>query len=148
MNRIGFKARLSLLLILALLVAAVAVGCGENGIPVTTESTVTNVPAEREILGEGKYYFDFTAISGDGERFEYIIRTEAETVGEALLALGLIAGEDGPYGLYVKSVCGIVADYDINQTYWALYTDGEMSMAGADSVKCADVKLVEFKVEK
>lgn len=148
MKKLMFYARLSLILILTLLVAAVAVGCGENETPVTTDAVVTDAPAERETLGEGQYSFDFTAIAGDGERFEYTICTDAETVSEALVSLDLIAGEDGPYGLYIKSVCGVVADYDIDQTYWAFYTDGEMSMVGADSVKCADIKSVEFKVEK
>lgn len=148
MRRMNFNVRLSLILIIALLVAAVAVGCGENEAPETTDAVVTDAPAEREILGEGKYYFDFTAISADGERFEYTVRTDAELVSDALTALGLIAGENGPYGLYVKSVCGVVADYDIDKTYWALYVDGEMSMVGVDSLKCADAALVEFKAEK
>ena len=54
----------------------------------------------------------------------------------------------GAYGIYVKSVCGAIADYDKDKTYWALYTDGEMSFVGADQVKCGEVSLVEFKVEK
>ena len=130
MRKASFKTRLSLLLILTLLVAAVAVGCGEK---------TTHV---------GEYSFDFIATFADGTQKEFEVSTTCETVGEALMAEGLIEGEDGAYGLYVKSVCGVVADYNIDQTYWALYTDGEMSMVGADSVKCAEVSLVEFKVEK
>ena len=148
MKKFVFYARLSLILVLALLVAAVALGCGEKDTTVTEDAVVTKEPAERETLGEGQYTFDFAAVTLDGERFEYTVSTDKETVGEALLDIGLINGEDGPYGLYIKSVCGVVADYDKDQTYWAFYTDGEMSMAGADFVKCADVKSVEFKVEK
>ena len=130
MKKASFKAKLSLLLILSLLVAAVIVGCGE------------------EIAIEGEYTFDFIVTFVDGTQKEFEVSTTCETVGEALLAEGLIDGEEGAYGLYVKSVCSVVADYNVDQTYWALYTDGEMSMVGADSVKCADVSLVEFKVEK
>jgi len=148
MKKLMFYARLSLILILTLLVAAVAVGCGENETPVTTNAVVTDAPAERETLGEGQYSFDFTAVFADGTSKRYGISTDCTTVAEALLSLGLIDGKDGPYGLYIKSVCGVIADYDIDKTYWAFYTDGEMSMVGADSVKCADIKSVEFKVEK
>lgn len=149
MKKASFKAKLSLLLILSLLVAAVMVGCGENAADVTADAVVTTeAPNGRELVGEGKYSFNFSAVFADGTAKLYEVSTDAETVGEALLALGLIDGEEGAYGLYVKSVCSVVADYNVDQTYWALYTDGEMSMVGADSVKCADVSLVEFKVEK
>ncbi|MBR5539449.1 MAG: DUF4430 domain-containing protein [Clostridia bacterium] len=148
MKKFGFYARLSLILVLVLLVAAVAIGCSENDTAITTDAVVTAAPAERETLGEGQYTFDFTAVTLYGEKFEYTVCTDKETVCEALLDLGLVDGEDGPYGLYIKSVCGVVADYDKNQTYWAFYTNGEMSMVGADSVKCAEVKSVEFRVAK
>ena len=143
MKKLSLLARLSLLLIFLLLVAAVAMGCGEENVAVTEEQTIVC-----ETVGEGEYSFDFTAVFADGSKKSYAVFTDCETVGEALLSLGLIDGEDGPYGLYIKSVCGVIADYDKDQTYWALYTDGEMSMAGADMVKCADVSLVELKVEK
>ncbi len=148
MKKFGFNAKLSLLLVLVLLVAAAIIGCGDNDVPVTTDGAETAVPVEREVIGEGEYSFDFTAVAGDGERFEYTVRTDLDTVGDALCSLGLVDGEEGPFGLYVKSVCGVVADYDLDKTYWAFYTDGEMSMVGADAVKCTDVKSVEFRVEK
>ncbi len=147
MRRMNFNVRLSLILIIALLVAAVAVGCGEEK-TVDTGAVVTTGVAVREAVGEGDSTFDFTAVFLDGSKKHYTVSTDCETVGEALLSLGLIDGEKSAYGLYVKSVCGVVADYDIDKTYWALYVDGEMAMTGADSVKCTDIKFVEFKVEK
>jgi len=145
MRKTKFLTRLSLLLLLTLLVAAAAVGCGEKE-PVATDAVTATAVAES--VGEGQYTFTFTATFLDGSAKYYTVSTDAETVGEALLALGLIEGESGPFGLYVKSVCGVVADYDVDQTYWALYTDGEMSMAGVDTVKSADVTAVEFRVSK
>ena len=62
--------------------------------------------------------------------------------------LGLIEGESSAYGLYVKRVCGVLADYDVDATYWALYVNGESSMVGVDSVKCADAESVEFRLVK
>lgn len=63
----------------------------------------------------------------------FTIKTDAETVGEALVATSLLEGEMGDYGLYVKRVNGILADYDVDGTYWALYKNGEYMMTGVDS---------------
>ncbi len=62
----------------------------------------------------------------------FTIKTDKKTVGEALLENDLIAGDDGAYGLYVKKVNGITADYDVDQSYWAFYINGEMAMTGVD----------------
>ena len=62
----------------------------------------------------------------------FTIKTDKETVGAALLAEGLISGEEGPYGLYIKVVNGITADYDVDRSYWAFYIDGSYAMTGVD----------------
>lgn len=62
----------------------------------------------------------------------FTIHTDKKTVGEALLEHKLIDGDEGPYGLYVKVVNGITADFDEDQTYWAFYIDGELAMTGVD----------------
>ena len=146
MKKINVRLGLSLLFVLLLLVAAVMAGCGGQTENVAVNTTAAEI--ERTVVGEGEKNFDFTAVFADGKTEDYTVFTNSETVGEALLSLGLIEGEMGAYGIYVKSVCGVVADYDVDKTYWALYTDGEMSMTGADKVNCDDVSLVEFKVEK
>ena len=62
----------------------------------------------------------------------FTIHTNKETVGEALLEHQLISGEPGAYGLYVKVVNGITADYDVNQCYWAFYENDDYAMSGVD----------------
>ena len=62
----------------------------------------------------------------------FTIHTDAATLGDALLEHELIAGENGAYGLYVKTVNGILADYDIDGSYWSFYKGGEMMMTGVD----------------
>lgn len=132
--------RLLLVFVLALLVAAVAAGCGEGD----AEDTRAVIP------GGDQYAYNFTlkVVGADGKTKTCPVVTNCETVGEALIDAGLIEGEDGPYGLYVKKVCGESADYDVNGTYWALYVGGEYSTQGVDKLKCADVTEVEFRVEK
>jgi len=56
-------------------------------------------------------------------------------VGAALIKEGLIEGEEGPYGLYVKVVNGITAIYEEDGSYWAFYEDGEYALAGVDQTQ-------------
>ena len=87
-------------------------------------------------LGTGNKTFTFV-VQVEENTVTFAIHTDAETVGEALLDLGLIEGENGTWGLYVKKVNGMTADYDIDQTYWAFYENGEYG-SGVDLTKVND----------
>lgn len=100
------------------------------------------------VLGQGAIVFDFVVVDKDGKETKFEIHTDKKTVGEALLEVELIEGEDGPYGLYVKTVNGITADYDVDQTYWAFYINGEMAMTGVDKTDVEVGATYSFKVEK
>ena len=83
--------------------------------------------------GEGATSFYFTVKNTDGTVTKFIIHTDKTTVGAALLELGLIAGDESDWGLYVTSVNGITADWDTEQAYWAFYINGEYAQTGVDS---------------
>ena len=83
----------------------------------------------------------------DGNETQFEIHTDKETVGEALAELGLIAGEESEYGLFVKSVNGITADYDKDGVYWAFYVNGEYASSGVDTTPIAEGESYSFKVE-
>ena len=68
----------------------------------------------------------------------FTIKTDAKTVGDALLENELIAGDEGAYGLYIKVVNGLRADYDKDMAYWAFAIDGEMAMTGVDMTDIVD----------
>jgi len=109
-----------------------------------------NTPAPQEgitRLGEGSVQFAFTVADKDGNETAFEIHTDKETVGDALLELGLIAGEEGEYGLYVKTVNGITADYDKDGVYWAFYVNGEYALTGVDSTKITEGESYSFRVE-
>ena len=72
-------------------------------------------------------------VAAEEKVITFTVRTDKATVGEALMEHGLLAGDMGQYGLYVKVVNGITADYDIDQSYWAFYIDGEYAMTGVDA---------------
>ena len=83
-------------------------------------------------LGEGSKTVT-VEVSAQGQTVVFTVKTERDKLGAALQELGLLQGEDSSYGLYVKKVNGIMADYDVDQSYWALYIDGEYAMTGVDS---------------
>ena len=68
----------------------------------------------------------------------FTIHTDKEMLGEVLMEHGLIEGEDGPYGLYVKKVNGMTADYDVNQRYGSFSKNGEGLMTGVDMTAVED----------
>ena len=109
------------------------------------ETTLDGAPAETP---ENKVTFTFIVVDKDGAETSFTISTDKKTVGDALLAEGLIEGEEGAYGLYVKKVNGIVADYNIDQTYWAFYINGEYAMSGVDTTDIVEGATYSFKVEK
>ncbi len=83
-------------------------------------------------------------VEAEGQSVTFTIHTDKKTLGEALLEHELIAGEQGPYGLYVKTVNGILADYDEDQTYWNFTKNGEMMMVGVDGAEIADGECYEL----
>ena len=102
---------------------------------------------EDTTFGEGKTTF-MVIVKADGQSVTFTIKTDKKTVGEALMEHDLLAGEEGAYGLYVKKVNGITADYDKDQTYWALYIDGEYAMSGVDTTDVSEGKVYTLERTK
>ncbi len=76
-----------------------------------------------------------TDLEGNETTFEYT--SGAASVGEALVAEGLVVGHEASYGLYIDSVNGIAADWDKDQTYWAFYIGGEYATTGISDTPIA-----------
>ncbi len=96
----------------------------------------------------GEKTFTFTVVDLNGNEKSEEITTNKKYVGEALIDKGIIEGETADYGIYVKKVNGIVADYDKDGTYWAFYINGEYAMTGVDKTKIKDGETYTFKIEK
>ncbi|MBQ7345576.1 MAG: DUF4430 domain-containing protein [Oscillospiraceae bacterium] len=86
-------------------------------------------------LGEGATTIYVTVQDVDGTVSKFQVNTDAATVGEALLNVELIAGDESDYGLYVTSVNGITADWDTEKAYWAFYIGEEYAQTGVDSTE-------------
>ncbi len=92
--------------------------------------------------------FTFVVVDGDGNETTFEITSTKKTVGEALFAEELIEGDEGAYGLYVKKVNGILAEYETTGTYWAFYINGEYGLTGVDKTDITDGATYMFKVEQ
>ncbi len=83
-------------------------------------------------LGQGEKTV-VVEVKAEEKTVTFTVKTDAKTVGAALLEHKLIAGDESEYGLYVKVVNGMTADYDADQSYWAFYVNGEYASTGVDS---------------
>lgn len=145
------KNKIKNLFLCMMLIAAMAfgvTGCGKDTDGAENGTDVSASEEQTAVLGEGSTKILFTVTDKDGKETNFEIYTDKETVGDALLEHGLIAGEDGAYGLYVKEVNGITADYDTDGTYWAFYVNGEYAASGVDTTPVTEGEAYAFKVEK
>lgn len=138
-----------LCMVLIVAMALITGGCSNKTEGGTSQSAVVQEQStgEVQVLGEGNQVFPLTVTDADGKETLFEIHTDQTTVGEALLELGLLEGEEGPHGLYVKKVNGITADYDTNGVYWAFYINGEYAQTGVDSTEITKGDSYSFKVE-
>lgn len=94
--------------------------------------------ASRPAAVQGGKDISVEVIHADGSSKTFTYHTDAEMLGEVLLAEGLVQGEDGPYGLYIDTVDGEEAVYEEDGAYWALTIGGEYATTGVDSTPIRD----------
>ena len=144
------KKMLSFILCMVLTVAVALCTTGCNGGKDTQDPAGTgqNTWEDGSVIGEGSREFSLTVTDKDGKETHLTVRTEKETVGEALTEHGVIAGEDSEYGLFVKTVNGLTVDYDADGAYWAFYVNDEYAQTGVDSTAVTEGESYSFKVEQ
>ena len=123
------KRFLSLLLILCLVLTLCA--CSKTKAPDLWENALYTEDTE---LGQGAKTVT-VQVQAEDKTVNFTIHTDSATLGEALLEHGLVEGDMGEFGLYVKQVNGITADYDVDHTYWGFYSGGEYMMSGVDTTE-------------
>lgn len=148
-----------LALALAVVLAIGACGCGKNiadnddatGVTTTVaETAATTTAADATaptVVGEGAVSFTFQVVDKEGKQTDFTVKTDDDTVGAALVAANLVAGEDSAYGLYVKTVNGLTLDYNDDGYYWAFYINGEYASTGVDSTDIQEGAVYCFKAE-
>lgn len=131
---------LGLLLIVAMLFGMTACGTGSD------EPELITV-ADGDVVGDGDTEFPLSITDADGNTIKITVKTDETTVGAALVKLGVIAGEDSEYGLYIKTVNNITLDYNVDGLYWAFYIDGAYALTGVDMTDIAEGVQYELRAE-
>ena len=75
-----------------------------------------------------------TVVHKDGSEKAFEVETDALYLGEVLISEGIVEGEEGPYGLMISAVDGEVADWNVDQSYWAIFIGEEYATTGADQI--------------
>lgn len=121
-----------LLIILTLLLVA----CGS--VPASWEDATYKKDAT---VGDGATTVT-VKVTADEKTVTLTLKTDEDTLADAMLAEELCSGDEGDFGLYIKYVNGIRADYDLDGGYWwNLIVNGEASTVGASGtpIKAGDV---------
>ena len=135
--------KIAILIILAILCVVVLFSISNRDkAPVYVDGTAKYT--EDTILGSGSKTITVTVKDNEGKSVVFTIKTDAKTVGDALLENKVIAGDAGQYGMYIKVVNGLRADYDKDQAYWAFTINGEMAMTGVDLTDLTDGGVYEL----
>lgn len=142
--------------VICILLTLIMSGCGKTEAPepnsskIPTSSTETEKKTDTEVtvMGEGNTVFEFAVVDADGTQTDFEIHTDKSIVGDALRELGLIDGDEGQYGLYVKTVNSVTYDYDKDGKYWAFYIDGEYASSGVDTTDIVPGSVYSFKADK
>ncbi len=146
-NVIKSKVVLSILsLVLIVAMALTFSACGKNDSNTTTTTTTTTTQASGETKKELSFVFKVVDLDGSEKSFD--IKTDAKTVGDALINEKLISGESSQYGLMVDTVNGIKYDYTADGAYWAFYVNGEYASTGVDSTDIVDGATYSFVATK
>lgn len=76
-------------------------------------------------------------VHADASAKEFTCHTDAEYLGELLLAEELAEGEQGAYGLFITAVDGETAQDSLRQ-WWCITKGGKRVDTGVDSTPIAD----------
>ncbi len=98
-------------------------------------------------LGKGEKTIE-VEVRVEEQSVTFTIKTDKETLGDALMEHNIIEGEDGPYGLYVKTVNGMTLGEKSGNYYWAFYKDGDYLMTGVESTEISDGEHYEIIYER
>ena len=142
------KKLLSILLAVVMLAAFAA--CGNTATTTDAAKTYSDAVIADDgtiEIGQGSKEISFTVVSLDGTEKKFLVKTDKETVGDALVEADIIAGEESEYGLYVKTVDGTTLDYAKDGKYWAFCIDGEYAVTGVDSTAIEEGRVYTFKAE-
>lgn len=161
------KKLLALALSLVMLLSFVACAANQKESAESAEAKESYLPTQNSEVGiptDGKWKeanFRENKTFGEGEKkitlyvvvedfyVEFTVHTDKENLADALLEHKIVEGdENGPYGLYIKKVNGILADYEKDQTYWSFEIQGQAQVHGVSEEILEDGEAFELVLKK
>ena len=88
-------------------------------------------------IGSGAHFAVITVRIG-GRKAAITVRSDKDNLAEMLTESGLAEGDTSEYGLYIKRVNGVLADYDTDKAFWSLQQNGTPTAVGASSITISD----------
>ena len=94
----------------------------------------------RPKTAQGAKFITIEVVDNNAASVVYDVHTDAEYLRQAMEeADGLkFSGSEGEYGFMVETVNGITADWNVDQSYWGFYVNGDYCKYGIDSQPVAD----------
>lgn len=135
--------KISALLLILIVACLTIVSCGD-----VKDKSDDAEHTEDAVIGTGNTEFTFEVEHLNGNVVKFTVKTDKKILADALLENNLVAGDNGTYGLYVKTVDGVTYDYEKDGAYWSLYTDGEESMTGVSYITIEAGHTYKFKAVK
>lgn len=88
-------------------------------------------------IGEGAHSV-LIEVKAEEKSVTLTLRSDKDNLADILTENKIAEGEDSQYGLYIKKVNGILADFDVDGSYWGLFKDGEMTATGTSGITVSD----------
>lgn len=140
-------------LLAALLCAFALTGCGEHtaggnsapsasagGIEALWENAVYK---EDTTVGEGAHSVKIEVKIGE-RSVTLDVKSDKDNLADILIESNIAEGDVSAYGLFIKKVNGISADYDTDGAYWGVCRDGTPTPTGASDITVKDGERYEL----
>ena len=96
---------------------------------------------------EGEKEVTIVVVHGDQTEKTFQYHTDAEYLVEVLKENELVSGEEGEYGLFIKTADGETAD-ESKQQWWCITKGGEQVNTSADQTPIADGEQFELTLKE
>lgn len=89
---------------------------------------------------QGAKSITIEVVDNNADSTMYDVHTDAEYLRQAMEeAQGLeFSGTESEYGMMVETVNGVTADWNVDQSYWGFYVNGEYCNYGIDAQPVVD----------
>lgn len=87
---------------------------------------------------EGVKNIEVVVVHKDGSEKSFPVETDAEYLAEVLIAENIVEDNQGEYGLYILVADGELADYSVDEGWWAIYEGDTLSTYGVSELPIQD----------